>query len=167
MSRDGFGADPGCPEPLLPPDNSLGRDGRVADLQRYLDRHRTISIAEYMERYGIGQRRAVSELRRFPGLVPAVPAGDDRRKSTSRRRVDRYELATEHEIGEIEEMIGYTSAGFPYATHEEISGWIGLPGRESDFPAWLRELAWRAATKGDELTWFHRDRGYASARRRR
>ena len=62
MSDDGCGADPGCPEPLLPPKKGLGRDGRIADLRRYLDSHHSISVAEYIDRYGVGQKRAVSAL---------------------------------------------------------------------------------------------------------
>jgi len=139
MSSDGLGADPGCPEPLLAPRRVLGRDGRVADLRRYLDGQPTISVAEYMERYGVGQRRAVSELRRFPGLALMDP-GDDGgcEKRTGARKADRYELG--HDVvGEIQEMIGCTSAGSPYASRDEIEEWISLPAVETSYPAWLHE----------------------------
>ena len=139
MANDGLGADPGCPEPVLRPRNALGRNGRVADLRRYLDDRHTISVAEYMERYGVGQRRAVSELRRFPGLALADAKGDDMRKGAGARKTDRYELLDRDAVGRIQQMIGGTSAGFPYAAHEEIEEWIGQRPTHPSYPAWLRK----------------------------
>ena len=137
LSADGHGADPGCPEPLPPPLSSLGRDGRAADLGRYLGSRPDISVGEYMDRYGVGQRRAVSELRRFPGLAPAEPEEGERRKRAGGRKRDRFELVGHDLVGEVQDMIGATPAGFPYATREEIAKWIGLPAEEAGYPAWL------------------------------
>jgi radical SAM protein with 4Fe4S-binding SPASM domain len=139
LSDNGLGADPGCPEPLLPPLSTLGPDGRVADLRRYLDSQHTISVAEYMDRYGVGQKRAVSELRRFPGLILIEREGSGKRKCTGRRKVDRYELPGHDLVGDIQELIGCTTAGFPYATQDEIEEWTGLTAARAGYPAWLNE----------------------------
>ncbi len=42
-------------------------------------------------------------------------------------------------ITDIQDMIGYTNAGFPYATHEEIEKWLE---EENDrgYPAWIRNI---------------------------
>jgi len=140
LSDDGHGADPGCPEPLLPPLFALGRDGRVADPRRYLRSLSEISVAEYMERYGVGQRRAVSELRRFPGLALAGSEIDEKCNRAGGRNRDRYERVDHDVVGEIQQMIGTTPAGFPYATREEVAEWIGIPAKEAGYPTWLQDL---------------------------
>jgi len=139
LSSDGFGADPGCPEPLLPPPRHLGPDGRVADVQRYLIGRQSISVSEYMERYGVGQRRAVSELRQCPGLTLVEWEGDGPRKGSGGRKTDRYELLSDRTIRDIQDVIGYTAGGAPYATLEEIERWVGSPTAGAAYPAWLRQ----------------------------
>jgi radical SAM protein with 4Fe4S-binding SPASM domain len=140
LSPSGLGADPGCPEPLLGPPRSLGRDGRFADLQRYLDRHRTITVAQYTERYGVGEKRALAELKRTPGLRP-VPTDDSstlpRRSKGPRRTPRRFDVPDE--VGEIQALIGFTSGGFPYANREQIAGWIENDRPHKSYPEWLRE----------------------------
>ena len=139
LSPDGLGADPGCPEPLLPPLDALGRDGRFADLGRHIQGIRSISVGEYMERYGVCQQRAISELRRFPGLYLDDSTTGRKRTNSGTRKVDRYELTEEDIVGEIQALIGRTSAGFPYAIREEVSGWLGVAPEDSLFPRWLLE----------------------------
>lgn len=149
MSDDGLGSDPGCPEPLLPPLDALGRDGRVAELARFFESHRSISVGEYMERYGVDQKRAVSELRRFPGLVLARAAGDRSRRSIGRRKADRYEWLVEDVVGDIQDSIGATSGGFPYATREQIVASIELDGTEAGYPRWLRDATSNPAVEDE------------------
>ncbi len=146
LSTSGLDADRGCPEPLLPPLNVLGREGRVADLGRYLEGAIGISVGEYMDRYSVGQKRAVSELRRHPDLVLADRSGGGKRK------VDRYELLDPDPVGDIQDMIGRTNWGFPYATREEIEGWIGLDETGVNYPDWLIELEPSSAAEHDEPT---------------
>ncbi len=152
MSDTGLGADPGCPEPLPPPLARLGRDGRVADLRECLRFSPTISVGEYMKRYGVGQKRAISELRRFPGLVAVASDGDIGRKNVGKRKADQYELQVDDLIGDIQETIGHTSWGFPYATREQIADSLGLAPSGSNYPAWLRENTHNAVTEDDEQT---------------
>lgn len=137
LSSSGLGADPGCPEPLLGPPRSLGRDGRVADLQRYLDRHCAITVAECMERYGVGEKRALAELQRAPGLLPvARDEGSKHARKGPRRPPSRFEFSDV--ISDIQESIGFTSWGFPYATSEQIAEWIGDDRPGESYPEWLR-----------------------------
>jgi radical SAM protein with 4Fe4S-binding SPASM domain len=147
MSNTGLGADPGCPEPFLPPLTRLGRNGRVADLREYLRSSPTISVGEYMKRYGVGQKRAISELKRFPGLVAVSSDDDSNRKNVGKRKADRYELQVDDLIGDIQETIGYTSWGFPYATREQIADGLGLAPSGSNYPAWLLQNAHNAVTE--------------------
>jgi hypothetical protein len=43
-------------------------------------------------------------------------------------------------IGDIQDLIGHTAGGAPFASREEIANWIGAEHGESDsdFPQWLR-----------------------------
>ena len=133
FADDAIGADPGCPGPILPQLQSLGKDGRVADFKHYIKESFSITVGEYMERYGVGQRRAISELRRFPELHRSDP------KSTGRRKIDRYEFIEDDIIAETQDSIGCTSGGFPYASREEIAGWIFDPSVTANYPQWLYE----------------------------
>ncbi len=92
-----------------------------------------------MERYGVGQRRAVSELRRFPGLVLDETAEGYGKNSSGRRKADCYRLFEESLVGDIQGDVGVTPAGFPYATREDIEEWIGFVPEDSLFPQWLLE----------------------------
>lgn len=110
---------PGCSVPPLPPPGQPGWRGRLVDLAARLGPGAEISVGEYMERYGVGQRRAVSELRRVRGLRLVRPG------ATGRRKADRYVCVPEDLIGEVQEAIGFTATGFPYASGEEIAEAIG------------------------------------------
>lgn len=149
MSDTGFGADPGCPEPLLPPLGRLGPDGRVADLREYLRSFPTISVGEYMTRYGVGQKRAISELRRFPGLDAVAADGDSRRRNIGQRKDHQYELHTDDVVGDIQDAIGNTSWGFPCATREQIANSLGVTPRGTGYPGWLNERV-QIPVVGDE-----------------
>lgn len=130
FAHDGWGADPECPGPLVPPINQLGKLGRKWDIDRYLRLHHSISVREYMQRYGVGQKRAISELRNFGCFMES---------GTGRRQSDVYVTRTEDLIGEIQDMIGSTSGGVPFATREEVARWIGQEDVESfgNYPRWL------------------------------
>lgn len=132
FAADGLGGDPGCPEPLLPPLTQLGKTGRRLDLADYLRRYSTISVAEYMERYGVGQRKAVKELN-------ASPCASSMTGRTARKKKDRFENATDVMIREIQDSIGYTSGGYPFASYEEISEWIEESSPTDDYPQWIKQ----------------------------
>jgi hypothetical protein len=102
----------------------------VAELRRFLDHNGSITVAEYMERYDVGQKRAMAELRRFPEL--RLESG-----GTGRRRTDRYVPVIDDVIGDIQESIGTTSWGFPYAMREQIAEWIGATAETTHYPRWL------------------------------
>ena len=74
FAADAWGAEPECPGPRVPPPHQLGKAGRRWDLARHLRRHGSISVRDYMQQYGVGQKRAISELRAF-GCRPASGTG--------------------------------------------------------------------------------------------
>jgi hypothetical protein len=98
--------------------HALGRSGRAADLHRYIEENGSITIGEYMERYGVGQKRAIAELRRSSEV--RLESG-----CIGRRKTDRYVWIVEDIINDVQESIGRTAWGFPYATREQIAEWIG------------------------------------------
>jgi hypothetical protein len=102
-----------------------------------------------MARYRVGQKRAVSELRRFPGLILAAPAGGNKPKSSGGRKADQYELVVEDVIGDIQDMIGYTSWGFPYATREQIADSLGLTSSGMSYPGWLLDPMQKPDVRGN------------------
>lgn len=128
FADDGLGGDPDCPDPILPPLNQLGKIGRAMDLAEYIKDSGSISVAEYMERYEVGQRTAIKELNASPDVLNVS-------EKPARKKKDEFVSSHEDIIQDIQGSIGYTSGGFPYATSEEIEEWI----REPDYPAWIRE----------------------------
>ena len=40
-------------------------------------------------------------------------------------------------VGDIQSSIGYTSAGFPFASREQIECWIHEPEQIAFYPEWL------------------------------
>lgn len=131
FADDGWGAEPECPGPLVPAVNQLGKAGRRWDIDRYLRRHGSITVREYMQRYGVGQKRAISELRAFRYRLQS---------GTGRRQSDVYGNGTGDLIGEIQQMIGGTSGGVAFATRDEVARWIKDESAEADvhYPRWLR-----------------------------
>jgi len=128
---DGLGGDPGCPEPLLPSLTQIGKIGRSLDLIEYLEQHSTISVAEYMERYGVGQRKAIKELSASPHALSTTG-------KPARKKKDTFEYVKDEIIQDIQDSIGYTSGGFPFASYEEISEWIETPSSLGDYPKWIK-----------------------------
>ena len=133
FAADAWGAEPECPEPLLPPLDHMGKRGRRWDLTRYLRRRGEISVGQYMERYGVGQQRALKELRAF-GCAPASSSGTGRKKS------DVYLDPTEDMIEAIQYDIGCTPGGLPFVSREEVARWLNEEPEEADcyYPRWLR-----------------------------
>jgi len=135
FADDAWGADPGCPGPLWPDPRALGKHGRKPDFARYGEERGRISVREYMERYGVGQERAVKELRRALWTVEDPDA-------TGRKRSDAYVRPYEDDlISQIQRGIGYTPAGFPFATREQIGEWTGTDPLDEarHYPQWLLE----------------------------
>ena len=130
-AADGWGAEPECPGPRVPPLDQLGKAGRRGDLARYLPSRGSISVRDYMQRYGVGQKRATSELRAF---------GCPLASGTGRKQSDVYLDPTEDVIGDIQEAIGGTAGGVPFASRNEIAHWIGGEHGEADqhYPHWVR-----------------------------
>jgi radical SAM protein with 4Fe4S-binding SPASM domain len=131
FADDAWGAEPECPGPLVPAVNQLGKAGRRWDIDRYLRSHGSISVGEYMQRYAVGQKRAISELRAF---------GYPLQSGTGRRQSDVYGNATEDLVGEVQQMIGFTSGGVPFAARDEVARWSGADSVAADghYPHWLR-----------------------------
>ena len=138
FSDDGIGADPGCPGPVLPPLNSLGPDGRAADLRRTIGEFGGISVQEYMDRYGVGERRAQKELLRA-GAIERVEEKVSGKRGKPKVKRTRFEPVDT--IGEIQDSIGFTGWGFPFATREEIAQWIGAGQEDPPYPRWIMEPA--------------------------
>jgi radical SAM protein with 4Fe4S-binding SPASM domain len=133
FAGDGLGGDPGCPAPLVPPLTRLGKIGRSLDLAEYLDKYGIISVAEYMNRYGVGQVRAIKELNASQSTVSTTG-------KSAKRKKDTYIIsANEDPILAIQNDIGYTPAGFPYAPYEQIAEWIQDPLYLEGYPAWIKE----------------------------
>lgn len=134
FAEDGFCEDPGCPEPLHRPLTELGKTGRQVDFVNYLKECSEISVADYMERYGVGQKTAVSELRN--SQISHCLTGKGRKIK------DIYQDLLEDTIWDIQQSIGNTNAGFPYASYDEIAEWIEEKDNE-DYPKWLNNFEWR------------------------
>jgi hypothetical protein len=108
----------------------LGKAGRRWDLGKYLRSHGSISVRDYMRRYGVGQKRAVAELRAFGCLHTS---------GTGRKQTDVYLNRTEDVIADIQDMIGGTVGGVPFASRDEIARWLECGIETNDhYPKWLR-----------------------------
>lgn len=130
FSEDAIGGDPHCPFPSCRPLNSVGKNGRSINFKDYISCRKNISVGEYMERYGVGQNTAINEMRNA-GMVPLQKGIRRKKKDVYRSTVE----TTDDIIQSVQDSIGYTSNGFPYATEEQVAEWIGLNDR--DYPAWI------------------------------
>ncbi len=131
FAHDALGEDPGCGEPLFPPVQQLGREGRKAALRNYFKKNSsTICVGQYMDYFQVGQKKAVKELNNTNWLK------QEDRGSSGRNKVDTYIRTDAYLLEEIQSSIGFTSGGFPYATLEEISEWVTEPDLH-DYPRWL------------------------------
>jgi len=52
--------------------------------------------------------------------------------------MDSYASFHEDVISDIQGSIGYTSAGFPLATYEQIAEWIEEPSDVEGYPLWTK-----------------------------
>ena len=130
FAMDGMGGDPGCPEPLLPPREQLGKAGRRLDVIKYLEQHQNISVGEYMNRYHVSQKTAIKELNACEGAVR-------RTEKPARKKTDVYEYTGKNIIESIQDLIGYTDGGFPYSSYEEIAQSINHPSYTQNYPQWM------------------------------
>ncbi|MBI4667853.1 MAG: radical SAM protein [Elusimicrobia bacterium] len=120
FSRDGLGADTGCPAPVIPALSQIGKIGRSLNLTEYMRSHLAISVGEYMDRYGVGQQKAIKELNACPDVVSKTG-------KSARRKTDTYHCAKDDIVLDIQKSIGFTCGGFPFASYEQISKWIESP----------------------------------------
>ena len=132
FSSDGKGADPNCPQPEVLFLEQLDKTGRKAELREYFKENSSISVEKYMERYGVGRKCATKELEQIRWLSEASNCFPGARGST------RYYRWIEEAINDVQDTIGYTSGGVPFATREQISDWIEEDDNRS-YPEWLRE----------------------------
>ena len=123
--------DIGCTEPIIGNIKNCGKYGRKGDLKNYFKTHSYISVGTYIERYGVGQKRAVKELKNNYWLIKSNDSDTGRKKS------DYYMKRINNTIYEIQDLIGYTSGGVPFAREEEIKEWI--KGEEL-YPDWLQRI---------------------------
>lgn len=129
-----LGEDPGCGAPLFPPARNLGREGRKAVLRSYFERYSSISVEDYMAYFQVGRQKvAARELKNTSWLMP------ENQESSGRKMTDSYIRTDAYLLEEIQDSIGYTSGGFPFATLEEISEWITEPYLQN-YPRWLLSM---------------------------
>ncbi|MHB9038802.1 MAG: radical SAM protein [Armatimonadota bacterium] len=133
FARDGLGGEPECVEPVTALLDQLGKTGRRLDLQKYIAGCDCISIGEYMERYGVGQKRASQELRAASDIL--VLSGG----STGRKQQDVYWSRQLCDLYDMQDSIGYTSGGAPFVSLEEIAELIDEDDIDSQgsYPGWL------------------------------
>jgi len=129
FADDALGGDPGCPAPVLPSLREIGKSGRAVDLKEYLTMNKTITVGEYMKRYGVGQRRAIKELNssRF-AITESGYSG--------KKKIDQYYYCENDILREVQGAVGYTSGGYPFAQGEEIIEWLDCDNY--GYPAWIR-----------------------------
>ena len=144
FAHDALGGDPGCPAPVKPQLRHCGVKGRMVDFADYLELRGQVTVGEYMDRYGIGQKNAIKEIRKI-GAVPVTPRA-------GRKKKDAYR-STKHSgynaVRDLQNSIGYTNWGFPYVTEEQAAEWLGLNDR--DYPEWIINLNDREySTTGQE-----------------
>lgn len=132
FASDRLEHDQGCPEPLLLSLTNLGKVGRGLDLAEYLEEYGTITVGEYMKRYGVGQLKAVKELKSSPHCISMA-------EKNSRKKIGVYRRAEEDIILDIQESIGTTSGGVSFASYEEVSEWIESPSYSKNYPEWIKE----------------------------
>ena len=122
FAHNTIGGDPGCPEPQPPPLKVLGKYGRYLDIREYLEKTGTITAREYMVRYGVAEKKAIKELNSITGFVNRSPKFE-------------YPLPAYDIISDIQDVIGYTSGGAPFASYEQIGEWLEKDA--DDYPQWI------------------------------
>jgi hypothetical protein len=122
FSHNALGGDPGCPEPMPVPARQMSKDVRFLDIKEYLKNEGGMTAWEYMERYGVGEKKAIRELNMLTGMKNRSPRF-------------RYTDHPDNIIPSIQESIGYTSGGAPFASYEQISEWIN--DEADDYPGWI------------------------------
>lgn len=127
FADDALSGDPGCPGPVLPGRKELGPIGRKLDFEDYLTEYDSISVEQYMLRYGVGQAKAIKEIR-ANGM--RTDDGDNGRKKKSQYFATKV-------VDEIVDMIGSTSGGAPYVSREEVTAWLSED--RINYPAWLKK----------------------------
>ncbi len=160
FSHDTFHQDVGCPEHRLSSLIGIGKKGRKADLVQYLKYRNEISVEEYMERYGLGQKQTLKEIKNTRWLQKSrsqeysSKKGKGRKVSKGDKKTDIYfKESDEGLLYSIQNSIGYTSGGLPFATTEEIASWVDFDSadynhyNETDFegthrgyPKWLKKI---------------------------
>jgi radical SAM protein with 4Fe4S-binding SPASM domain len=130
FAHDVYGAEPVCPDPIMPPLTALGKAGRRLDLARFIEGRGWVGVSEYMQRYGVGRKTALRELSASPNVLPPP---DLPKKQTP----DYFLEAQEALIRQTQAGIGCTNAGFPYVTREEVLAWMD-DWNAHDYPEWLR-----------------------------
>lgn len=122
FAHDALGGDPGCPEPVLVLTRQMDKEGRFLDIKEYLKIEGGITAWEYMERYGVGEKKAIRELNMLTGL-------------TNRSPKFRYTDPRDDIIASIQDSIGHTSGGVPFTSYDQVSEWI--EEGTDDYPQWI------------------------------
>jgi len=130
FAHDVYGAEPACPDPVLPPLTELGPAGRQVDLARFIEGCNRLWVSDYIQRYGVGRKTALRELGKSPHVLP--PFDLPKKQNPDYFLVEREEL-----IRGIQTGCGCTNAGFPYVTREEVLAWLD-EWNAGDYPEWLR-----------------------------
>jgi hypothetical protein len=100
----------------------MDKECRFLDVREYLKKAGGITAWEYMERYGVGEKKAIRELNMIAGL-------------TNRSPKFRYPDPREDIIASIQDSIGYTSGGVPFASYDQLLE--GIEEGIDDYPQWI------------------------------
>ncbi len=107
FAHDALGCDPGCPAPQKPPLKHYGQKNRMLDFSSFLQFRGQVTVGEYMERYGIGQKNAIKEMKKV-GAIPVV-------RRTGRKKRDAYRSTPNvfYNFPQPDEWSGYDDSDYP------------------------------------------------------
>ncbi len=113
FAHDALGGDPGCPAPQKPPLQHCGQKNRILDFASYIQLRGQVTVGEYMNRYGVGQKNAIKEMRKV-GAIPVV-------HRAGRKKSDAYR-----------------STRNVFYNFPQPDEWIAIDDR--DYPEWIISL---------------------------
>ena len=132
FSDDTLNEDAGCPGPVIKNLRNMNSKERRAELKHYIADHDYITVEQYMERYGVGQKKSARELKNISWLVKKNESDTGWKKSSC------YLSRQNWQSQEIEKIIGYNSSSVPRVPSEKIREII-----KDDlefYPDWLKKL---------------------------
>ncbi len=132
FSDDTLNEDAGCPGPVIKNLRNMNSKERRAELKHYIADHDYITVEQYMERYGVGQKKSARELKNISWLVKKNESDTGWKKSSCFLSRENWQSQ------EIEKIIGYNSSSVPRVPSEKIREII-----KDDlefYPDWLKKI---------------------------